>query len=805
MLISRRNGWVRWLLALMLTVRVAAAQTIPDQIDTILSAGALTGNSWSILVENADGSVIYYQRNPTTGLAPASNTKIFTTSAAFGLLGTNYAFQTRIYLGGSLTGGTLTGNLNLVCEHDPTWNTSTFASARTPLDTIAARLKVLGLTNVTGNVQCYGCCFYNLGSTDASNHDAPNQLAYNASAATAFVAALAAQGISVSGSAVGQTGFSPPGTLFHTHYSTNLSYGGKPLRLDVACIPLMKPSHNVMADALLRHIGWKLSGVDSFAAGAARVVPWLSGVAGLNTSGIVMNDGSGLSHGNRFSARQTVSLTRYMLAAFPTWDAALPIGCVDGTLASRFCGTDGSGKVHGKTGSLSISIALSGYFDNPYDNQRYFYSFIGNNSGGINQTATRDAIDAAVVLFGGRGVPISPELLRVTSQPDGTSLQLTWSNEKFIRTGYRIYASSDGVNFSAPISVGAAVHSFTESGLSPGTNRYYKVSVVGSGGESKASRIYGAQVGGSPRVLIVDGNDRWQFLPAENPSCTNHGFAAMAGQSISGPAFETANHHAVLDGSVALTNYPAVVWLLGEESTADETFSPSEQSLVTGYLNAGGNLFVSGAEVGWDLDRASGPTAADRSFYRTVLRAAYIADDSATYAFNPAAGGVFLNDSASGFDNGTKGTYNVDYPDVLAPTNGSVVALTYTGGTGGTAAVQYDGSLGGGRVMNWGFPFETITNSFARTVYMSDVLRFFNVLDAPQLLPPQINLAANSLTLAWSGSVGLRYRIQYKTNLTDGLWQNLPGDITATNLPITKADSLSPGLSQRFYRVVLLD
>lgn len=788
----------------MISARFAGAQPIPDQIDSILAGAAVAGNSWTILVENADGSVIYYQRNPTTGLAPASNTKIFTTAAAFGLLGTNYAFQTRIYLGGTLSSGTLNGNLNLVCEHDPTWNTSTFASARTPLDTIAARLKVLGLTNVTGNVQCYGCCFYNLSSTDASNHDGPNQLGYNASAATAFVAALNAQGITVSGSAVGQTGFSPPGTLFHTHYSTNLTYGGKPLRLDVACIPLMKPSHNVMADALLRHIGWKLTGTDSFVAGRNQVLPWLQNVAGLTTSGIVMNDGSGLSHGNRFSARQTVSLTRYMLATFSTWDDTLPIGCVDGTLGSRFCGTDGSGKVHGKTGSLSISIALSGYFDNPHDNQRYLFSFIGNKSS-IDQTATRDAIDDAVVLFGGRGVPLSPELLRVASQPDGSSLQLTWSDEKFVRTGYKVYASSNGINFDAPITVSSAMQSFVESGLAPGTKRYYKVSVVGGGGESKASRIYGAQSGGSPRILIVDGNDRWQFLPAENPFCTNHGFAAITGQSISGPEFETVNHNTVLDGSVALTNYPAVVWLLGEESTADESFSPSEQSLVTSYLNWGGNLFVSGAEIGWDLDRASGPTTVDRNFYRTVLRAAYSADDANTYAFAPTANGAFVNNSISGFDNGTKGTYNVDYPDVLTPTNGSVVALTYSGGTGGAAAVQYDGALGGGRVMNWGFPFETITNSFVRSAYMSDVLRFFNVLDAPKLSPPQINPAGNSVTLAWSGSVGLRYRVQYKTNLADSFWQNLPGDITATNIPITKVDSLPAGAGQRFYRVMLLD
>src|SRR6266487_2360491 len=143
------------------------AQTISDQIDTILVRSAVATNTWTILVENRDGSVIYYQRGPTTGQAPASNTKIFTTSAAFGLLGTNYAFQTRVYYAGSLVAGVVSGNLNLVSEHDPTWNTSVFSgNARAPLDHIAAQLKAMGLTTVSGNVQCYGLCAYNFASTD---------------------------------------------------------------------------------------------------------------------------------------------------------------------------------------------------------------------------------------------------------------------------------------------------------------------------------------------------------------------------------------------------------------------------------------------------------------------------------------------------------------------------------------------------------------------------------------------------------------------------------------------------------------
>src|SRR5437870_5485503 len=134
-----RSNWAIVFLALGTSFAGRAAQTIPDQIDAILAGSAVAPNTWTILVENKDGSVIYYQRTPTTGQAPASNTKIFTSSAAFGLLGTNYAFATRVYYDGTLSSGVVSGNLNLISEHDPTWNTSVFSgNARAPPDHIAA-------------------------------------------------------------------------------------------------------------------------------------------------------------------------------------------------------------------------------------------------------------------------------------------------------------------------------------------------------------------------------------------------------------------------------------------------------------------------------------------------------------------------------------------------------------------------------------------------------------------------------------------------------------------------------------------
>jgi fibronectin type 3 domain-containing protein len=112
-----------------------------------------------------------------------------------------------------------------------------------------------------------------------------------------------------------------------------------------------------------------------------------------------------------------------------------------------------------------------------YSSRRYLFSHRQQDR---VETATRDAIDDCVVLLGARGVPISPELTQVISRPNGTSLKLTWSDEQFIRSGYRVYASTDGVSFGAPIDIASDVHAYTESGLAPGTKRYYKVTVVGA-------------------------------------------------------------------------------------------------------------------------------------------------------------------------------------------------------------------------------------------------------------------------------------------------------------------------------------
>ncbi len=57
-------------------------------------------------------------------------------------------------------------------------------------------------------------------------------------------------------------------------------------------------------------------------------------------------------------------------------------------------------------------------------------------------------------------------------------------------------------------------------------------------------------------------------------------------------------------------------------------------------------------------------------------------------------------------------------------------------------------------------------------------------------------------TLTWPLAAGKVYQVQFKTNLTDAVWQNLPADITVTGGMGYVSDPTPATTGQRFYRVV---
>lgn len=321
--------------------------------------------------------------------------------------------------------------------------------------------------------------------------------------------------------------------------------------------------------------------------------------------------------------------------------------------------------------------------------------------------------------------PGAPTLdsVRVT---DG-GIALKWSDVGDVQ-GYRIHVTvgDDVGGTQHTVDLPAGQTTWVDEDAAPGEVRGYAVSAVGTLTESIPSDTYAARMTSRPaQVLVVDGYDRWITQP-ENELGLGHGFAGAAGAAIpAGIAFETVDNAAVVGGRVALTAYEAVVWVLGEESTQDDTFSGLEQLLVESYLDQGGQLFVSGAEIGWDL--VARGSAADQDFYRFTLRASYVADDAGQTVAYPQPGGIFDGLGPLDFSGGVM---VVDYPDVIAPAEGSAAQLYYTSVAAGDAedriaGVAWDGTS---RLVHLAFPLEALGDRDDRAAVMARALDFFEVV-----------------------------------------------------------------------------
>jgi hypothetical protein len=310
-------------------------------------------------------------------------------------------------------------------------------------------------------------------------------------------------------------------------------------------------------------------------------------------------------------------------------------------------------------------------------------------------------------------------------------------------TGYRIYASVNGYGFDGGTLVnGGDTTSATLTGYDPTFPYFFKVVAVNDGGESHGSEVVSAlPSGGAKQVLIVNGFDRddrsinpRQTLPAPDNTVDRVRLRGSNTQdyvvqvvtaihaAVPGLHVASTSNEAVISSHVNLSDYDSVIWILGEESTADDTFNATEQTKVEQFIAAGGNLFVTGAEIAWDLDAQGNGV----SFFENTLKGNYVSDDANTYTVAATAGGIFAGIANFSFDNGTL-FYNSEWPDVINPQAGAQAALAYSGGTGGNAAIQVHGTGGRGNIVMFGFPFETITTAASRLAVIDRVFDFFNL------------------------------------------------------------------------------
>lgn len=176
-------------------------------------------------------------------------------------------------------------------------------------------------------------------------------------------------------------------------------FEGKPLG-EVTRL-FLKHSNNFMAEVLVKWMGVQAASQPrrgGWAAGTAAQIRLLESL-GLDTSGLQLVDGSGLSGENRVPARLLVSALRVADGSFaigPELVAALPIAAADGTLERRAEGA--AGRVRAKTGLLTRVTGLSGFAEATTGRELVF-SVLANAYPGGDEEAMRalDGFAAALV------------------------------------------------------------------------------------------------------------------------------------------------------------------------------------------------------------------------------------------------------------------------------------------------------------------------------------------------------------------------------------------------------------------------
>ena len=288
---------------------------------------------------------------------------------------------------------------------------------------------------------------------------------------------------------------------------------------------------------------------------------------------------------------------------------------------------------------------------------------------------------------------------------------------------------------------------FTLTGLQAEDVRFFRIVAVNEGGRSLPSQVVGAAVApsGEATALVVGGFDRLDgglLLPEDLSAFSlatvdrmwlhrmnDGGYARRHGLAIAeaGFSFDGATDDAVELAALTLDAYQAVDWFTGEDSVGDEPLSALARDAITDYLEGGGRLLVSGAELGWALDEFGTPD--EQAFFYEQLRARYLLDDAETY--DVAAQGALFEGLEPSFYDPT--VYDPRYPDVLEPEGDAQIVLAYQGGSGVGAGLAFGIDQPGARGVVLGFPFETVADADTRTEMMIRILDFFEVQEGPPL------------------------------------------------------------------------
>ena len=141
-----------------------------------------------------------------------------------------------------------------------------------------------------------------------------------------------------------------------------------------------KYSNNLYAETTLKLIGLGYKGVATRQAGISGIYAYLSG-KNIDTRGLYLFDGSGISRNNSMPARLLVELLSYIKnksAYYKEYRSTLSEAGEDGTLARLCKNTNAQKRIFAKSGTLSRVVNYAGYAET-MDGHTLIFAFMTNN------------------------------------------------------------------------------------------------------------------------------------------------------------------------------------------------------------------------------------------------------------------------------------------------------------------------------------------------------------------------------------------------------------------------------------------
>ncbi len=215
-------------------------------------------------------------------------------------------------------------------------------------------------------------------------------------AATAFYTALIERGIAIHGRPVSRHRWA--GDPAPALPAVELARRASPPLVEILRVTA-KISSNLWAELVLREVGRVRAGEGSRETGLNEMTAFLK-EAGIEGTAYTFSDGSGLSRLNLVTPATVVRLLLYMTGstARDAFRSLLPVGAVDGTLATRFGGARAAHALQAKTGSLTHVNALSGYARSARFGDLAFSILVNNTAAkGPDVRAVIDKIGLALV------------------------------------------------------------------------------------------------------------------------------------------------------------------------------------------------------------------------------------------------------------------------------------------------------------------------------------------------------------------------------------------------------------------------